>query len=139
MNMAKFYEHHGEVRALAARIEGQLDPARITANPAGIAGDVVQLFGKFSVHLTIEDQALYPRLAQDGNAEVRRLATAFQSEMGGLKTRFDSYRKDWPGPMAIAKDPARFVQETREILTLLKTRIEREDSQLYPLAERAVA
>ncbi|MBP2311156.1 hemerythrin domain-containing protein [Azospirillum soli] len=139
MNMAKFYEHHGEVRALAARIEGQLDPARIAANPAGVSADVLQLFGKFSVHLTIEDQALYPRLAQDSNAEVRRMATAFQNEMGGLKTRFDAYRKAWPGPMAIAKDPARFVSETREVLTLLKTRIEREDRQLYPLAERAAA
>ena len=135
MNMTKFYEHHGEVRTLAARIESQLDAGRIAAAPADIAGDVVKLFGKFSVHLTIEDQALYPRLAQNPNAEVRRMANAFQSEMGGLKGRFDAYRTAWPGPVAIAKDPARFIQETRTVLALLKTRIDREDKQLYPLAE----
>ncbi len=139
MDMKSFYDHHGDVLSLAAAVEGRLDPVSVAANPAPVAADLVRLFGKFSVHLAVEDKALYPRLARDGDATLRGLAARFQDEMGGLTQRFEAYRKRWPGPLAIAKDPPGFVAETKTILELLKNRISRENAQLYPLAERLAA
>lgn len=139
MDMANFYGHHTDVLALAGAIERQLDPARVAADPAKVSAEVVRLFGKFSIHLAIEDKALYPRLAQDANPDLRRMAQRFQEEMGGLTQGFEAYRKAWPGPLAIAKDPARFIAETRDILDRLKKRIGRENAELYPLAARAAA
>lgn len=42
-----------------------------------------------------------------------------------------------PGPVAVAKDPAAFVRETRDVVAALKHRIGREDRELYDLIDRA--
>jgi hemerythrin-like domain-containing protein len=136
MDMRNFYDHHSDVLSLAMAVERRLDPVGVAADAAPVAADLVRLFGKFSVHLAVEDKSLYPRLTRDGDPTLRGLATRFQDEMGGLTQRFEAYRKRWPGPLAIAKDPQGFVAETKAILDQLKNRISRENAELYPLAER---
>jgi hemerythrin-like domain-containing protein len=136
MDMKNYYDHHNDVMTLAAAVERRLDPAGVAVDPAPVAADLVRLFGKFSVHLAVEDKSLYPRLTRDGDPTLRALASRFQDEMGGLTPRFEAYRKRWPGPLAIAKDPQGFIAETKAMLDQLKNRISRENAQLYPLAER---
>lgn len=133
---ATFRHHHTEVRALVARIEGLLDTRAITADAGPIATVVRELFGKFGIHLSIEDATLYPRMMSHTDQRIRQTAERFQREMGGLKTRFDQYRNQWPGPHAISRDPALFVAETRDVLAALKRRIGCEDTELYDLFDR---
>ncbi len=137
MDITTFHEQHNEVLALATAIEGHLDTAEIAANPVAVSAKLVQMFGKFSVHLAIEDRALYPRLAQASDPALRQMALRFEREMSGITERFEGYRKAWPGPRAISKDPARFVAETRELLAGLRNRIRRENEELYSLAAKA--
>lgn len=132
-----YRQHHQELRALAARIEVLLDPTAVRADPAAVAGIVRELFGKFSVHLAIEDNSLYPRTKTHADARVRDTATRFEAEMGGLSERFEAYRKAWPGPLAIGRDPAAFVSETRAVLEALKARVAREETELYDLIDAA--
>lgn len=133
---ASFRQHHTDVRALVVRIESllHLDVIRTDAGPIAVV--VRELFGKFGVHLSIEDATLYPRMMAHSDQKIRQAAERFQREMGGLKARFDDYRNRWPGPLAISKDPAGFVAETGEILTALKRRIGSEDTDLYDLYDR---
>lgn len=131
-----YREHHHELRAIAARMETMLDPTAIHNDPPAIANVVRELFGKFSVHLAIEDNSLYPRTKAHADARLRETATRFEAEMGGLRLRFDAYRKAWPGPLAIARDPTAFVTETREVLDALKARVGREETQLYDLIDQ---
>lgn len=133
---ASFRQHHTDVRALVVRIEGllHLEAVRVDAGP--IATVVRELFGKFGVHLSIEDATLYPRMMAHADQRIRQAAERFQREMGDLKMRFDDYRNRWPGPLAISKDPVGFVAETSEILTALKRRISSEDTELYDLYDR---
>jgi hypothetical protein len=133
---ASFRQHHTDVRALVVRIEALLNPDSVRADAAPIATVVRELFGKFGVHLSIEDATLYPRMLAHSDSKVRQAAQSFQGEMGNLKARFDDYRHRWPGPMAISQDPSRFVAETGEMLTALKRRITHEDSDLYDLYDR---
>lgn len=132
-----YRQHHQELRAIAARIEALLDADAIAADPSGIAAVVRELFGKFSVHLAIEDNSLYPRAKALADARLREVASRFETEMGGLSRRFDGYRQSWPGPLAIARDPALFASETRTVLEALKERVGREESQLYDLIDAA--
>lgn len=127
--------HHQELRAIAARIDALLDATAIAADPAQVAGVVRELFGKFSVHLAIEDNSLYPRAKAGDDARLRAVASRFETEMGGLRDRFDAYRRTWPGPLAIARDPARFASETRAVLDALKARVGREETELYDLID----
>jgi len=129
--------HHQELRGIVARIDAMLDPVSIANAPDTVANVVRELFGKFSVHLAIEDNSLYPRAKSHSDARLRDVAARFETEMGGLSQRFDAYRKAWPGPLAIARDPAAFVADTRAVLDALKARVAREESQLYDLIDQA--
>lgn len=132
-----FRKHHDDLRAIVLRLEPLLDAAAIARDPAAVSKVVLDLFGKFSIHLAIEDSTLYPKCAAHADAALRRTAAEFQAEMGGLKQRFDAYKKDWAGPLAIGRDPAGFVTATRDILGLLKARVAREESSLYDLFDKA--
>lgn len=132
-----YRQHHEEIRALVSRIEAMLDAAAIAADASPIAAVVRELFGKFSVHLALEDNSLYPRYTVHGDLAVADTARRFQIEMGGLGERFDTYKRTWPGPMAIARDPAAFVRDSHMVLDLLKARVTREENQLYDLIDRA--
>lgn len=133
-----FRHHHSEVRQLTARIETLLNPVSIEADAGAVATVVRELFGKFGIHLAIEDSTLYPRMISHGDPQLRLVAERFQREMGDLKTRFEDYRKRWPGPLAISRDHQGFIAETKNILTALARRIACEDSELYNLYDKAV-
>lgn len=134
---ASYRQHHEELRAIAARIDRVLDRDGLTATADEAAAVVRELFGKFSVHLAIEDKSLYPRAKAAGDARLHAVASRFESEMGDLGQRFDAYRQSWPGPLAIGRDPARFAQETRAVLTALRERVAREETELYDLIDAA--
>lgn len=130
---ATFRQHHGEVRTLVSRIEHLLDLTAVRTDAGPIATVVRELFGKFGIHLSIEDATLYPRMLSHADGRIREIAERFQREMGDLKARFDDYRSRWPGPVAISRDPQTFLAETRQIVDALKLRISREDAELYDL------
>lgn len=132
-----YRKHHEEIRVLAARIESMLNEPAIRADPGPVAAVVRELFGKFSVHLALEDNSLYPRYTVHPTLAVADAARRFQIEMGGLGERFDLYKRAWPGPLAIAKDVATFVRDSRAILELLAARVAREETQLYDLIDNA--
>lgn len=131
-----YRKHHQELRDIAARVEQVLDVAAITRDPAAAAQAVRELFGKFSVHLALEDNSLYPRCLRNDDSRLRQVAQRFQSEMGDLGPRFDAYKKAWPGPLAIARDPAAFVTDTVAILNLLRARVAREESEFYDIVDQ---
>lgn len=132
-----YRKHHQELRDIAARIESVLDAAAIAADPSAAATAVRDLFGKFTIHLALEDNSLYPRCLRHTDAGLRRLAERFQTEMGGLGQQFDAYKRAWPGPLAIARDPARFVADTVAVLALLRARVAREEAEFYDAVDRA--
>jgi hypothetical protein len=132
-----YRKHHDDLRQIVSRLEPMLDVAAIAADANAVAGVVRDLFGKFSVHLAIEDSTLYPKYAIHGDVALREVALSFQIEMGNLSKRFDVYKHNWAGPLAIGRDPAGFVAATREMLALLKARVKREEDSLYDLIDKA--
>ncbi|MCW2248604.1 hypothetical protein M2352_004264 [Azospirillum fermentarium] len=132
-----YRDHHASVGKLVDRIETLLAAPSTAADPGPLAATVRDLFGIFTIHLALEDDALYPRLLAHPDPALRSTAARFQTEMGSLRTRFDQYRTRWPGPVAAAKDPAAFIHDTRQIVTALKQRIAREDRGLYDVIDRS--
>ncbi|WP_422059009.1 hemerythrin domain-containing protein [Sphingopyxis sp.] len=89
-------------------------------------------------HLKCEDWALYPRLRATGDLELNRLATEFVDEMGHIAGDFAAYDARWTAE-AVEARWSDFCAETIGILDALGMRIEREDRDLYPVAERLAA
>jgi hypothetical protein len=132
-----YRKHHDDLRGIVTRLEPMLNASRIAADPNDVAAVVRDLFGKFSVHLAIEDSTLYPKYVMHDDPHLRQVALSFQTEMGNLSALFDAYKRDWAGPLAIGRNPEAFIKATRDMLGLLKARVKREEDGLYDLIDRA--
>lgn len=131
-----YRQHHHDLRAIADHIESVLDAAAIARDPGPAAAAVRELFGKFTIHLALEDNSLYPRCQRHDDSRLRQVAERFQREMGDLGRHFDAYKRSWPGPLAIGRDPARFVADTVAVLKLLRARVGREENEFYDIVDR---
>ncbi len=120
---------------LGMEIAGKLSRKAIAEDAAEVRRLVAQFAGKLTVHASMEDQALYPRLLEHPDATVRARAKELFDEVGGLYALFQEYAARWPTVAAIQANGAAFVKETREILFRLGQRMMRENEELYPLVD----
>ena len=130
--MDKFRAQHEDILRAAQDIQQQLAGP---ADPAVLRKKLSALAGKVGFHLAMEDEALYPRLMEHPAAATRDRAARFKDEMGGLGEVFTRYNTKWQ-LSAIRADLEGFAQETRKVFGALAHRIERENQQLYPLADK---
>lgn len=131
----KFKVQHNEILAVAKELTQQIGAK---AEPATLRKLLSNLAGKLSFHLAMEDDALYPRLIDGKDAKAKEMARRFKDEMGGLGGAFAAYNAKWQ-LSAIKADPAGFAEESQAVFTALKKRIQRENTELYPLAETTTA
>jgi iron-sulfur cluster repair protein YtfE (RIC family) len=130
-----FRRQHQDLLAMAGEIAGKLKAEPSDAR--GLRNLLSAMAGKLTVHLAMEDKALYPRLAQVDVENSRSIARAFQQEMGHLAGAFAEYNQKWQ-MNAIAADPTGFARDTHAVFAAIGRRIARENNELYPLADRAL-
>lgn len=105
---------------------------------AGDAGLTVQLRRRLSrllaAHLVKEDAHLYPCLEHSGDPQTEALALRYAEELGSVGPHWQALMAQWPDERVQAElgDFAELVKPGLEALT---RRIEREESELYPLYE----
>jgi iron-sulfur cluster repair protein YtfE (RIC family) len=128
-----FRRQHQELLAMVGEVAGKLKAE--PGDARGLRNLLSALAGKLTVHLAMEDKALYPRLAEAKVESARGLARSFQQEMGGLAQTFASYNQKWQAD-TIQGDPGGFARETHAVFAAIGRRIGRENEELYPLADR---
>ena len=103
-------------------------PATKLASARGLLRDMLVR------HLKCEDWVLYPRLRATGDPDLARITREFELEMGDLAADFVAYDDKWTSEKVEAawRD---FCRETRLIFDALAKRVEREELELYPLAD----
>jgi hypothetical protein len=128
-----YRRQHDRLLEAAASIASRLqdDPA---AGAEPIRAELSTLAGLLKMHLTMEDEGLYPSLRDNEDQRVRDTARSFAEEMGGLAEAFTAYNTRWSAA-TIRDQPEAFVRETRGVFDALVRRILRENSELYPLLE----
>ena len=129
----KFRVQHEEILAMTGEI---IEKIKSQPDAPAIRKLLSNLAGKVNFHLAMEDKALYPRLMQRKDTHANALATKFMTDMGGLAAVFAAYNAKWQ-VSAIKSDPATFANETRKVFGALAHRIQRENTDLYPLADAA--
>lgn len=135
--MERLRAEHAALTALARVILAMVqDPAPL--RPADLASARAALRETLVRHLKCEDWVLYPRLRASGEPELVRLTREFELEMGDLAADFTAYDDKWSATR-VAADWAGFRRETQIVFDLLKLRVEREERELYPLADRLYA
>ena len=134
---AMYRKQHSELMELVKAIAGKLDESALTNGAAADASELLtKLVGKLLVHLSAEDYALYPKMIESGDSEAALTASQYRDEMGSLKEAFEGYYGKWNGAKKISSDPATFITETQVVFEALGERVQRENTILYPLADR---
>lgn len=116
------------------------DIERATAAPGTLDATLVanllaKLSGLLQVHFAMEDGSLYPSMLTSANEEAARTAARFRDEMDDISSEFAQFMERWRAPEAIRRDAVRFVAECKAIFLSLTERIDREDRELYALAD----
>jgi Hemerythrin HHE cation binding domain len=132
----RFRRQHDELLELALEIDAALNPPAFPRNAREVRRSMARLKGKLVVHSTMENDALYPRLFQHTDPAIRALAHALFEELGGIYETFAEHHMQWSSVDLIEADPQGYARHTREIFDKLKLRMERENTELYPLADR---
>jgi hypothetical protein len=125
---------HTEILGLASEINTAL-----LENPPPIEhiGKLLPaLAGRISMHLAMEDNALYPKLLDSPEAKIRNTAGEFITRMGDFKKIFGDYHQRWNSNLKVKDSFNKFRRETQMILAALTQRISREDEELYDVADR---
>ncbi|HJS12368.1 hemerythrin domain-containing protein [Sphingopyxis sp.] len=135
--MERLRAEHAALIALAGIIT-ELTNTPGPPRPAELAAARARLRETLVRHLKCEDWILYPRLRATGDAEMMRITHEFELEMGDLAAEYVAYDGKWTAERVAAR-PEEFGRETAAIFAVLAMRVEREERDLYPLADRLYA
>jgi len=86
-----------------------------------------------SLHLQSEDESLYPQLLAHKDPEIRSISAAIQTELLATAQAYDAYRNKYSTKESMQSNPTDFVDDTKQIVEALLTRINKEEAELYSL------
>ena len=136
MNIDKFKNDHTTVLATVAELRNLVESG-VAQNAIAIATKIVAMSGAIKGHLAAEDQYLYPTLSKSADPAVSRAGTKFQADMSGIAAAYGDFAGKWNLGAKVAADPSGFKNHANSIFKTLHQRIQQENQDLYPLAERA--
>jgi serine/threonine protein kinase len=134
-----FRRQHEEL----ARLGGELlqrfaaPPDETAKNASELRRMMARFAGKLSVHASMENEALYPRLLEHRDVAVRSKAKELFDEVKNIYSAFGSFTKRWPTTASIEADPATYAKDSKKVLKTLWMRMVRENDELYPLVDEA--
>lgn len=135
MNIDRLKSDHNAIMNSVTELRGLIKEGVETSTDK-IAGVIVDMTGKIKLHLYSEDGVLYPVMMRSSNAKAAEMSRAYQSEMGAITNAYVAYAGKWNVGKVIAADVEGFRAESEAVFKALHQRIQRENTELYPLAEQ---
>ena len=136
-SLAPYHHHHQELRRLAREHEARLAPALVRDHPDQCLAGSQALLATAKAHLSMEHTILYPALLEAMDTEVLAAARGLEAGLEELRTRMRQFARHWPSAEAIRLAPEAFIGTSRDLLQVLRRRIDLEEARLFPLVERA--
>lgn len=100
-----------------------------------IALHINSLAGKLKIHLSSEDQYLYPSFLQSNDKKLVTMANEYQKEMGNLMSVFTEFKEGFNTKFKIMSEKDGFYIEADKIIRAIETRMQKEESGLYRLVK----
>ncbi|WP_243287258.1 hemerythrin domain-containing protein [Geothrix terrae] len=136
-SLAPYHHHHQELRRLAREHEARLAPALVRSHPDQCLAGAQTLLATVKAHLSMENTILYPALLEAMDADILAAAKGLEAGLDELRTRMRQFTQHWPSAEAIRLAPEAFIETSRDLLHVLRQRIDLEEARLFPLVERA--
>jgi len=136
MNIDKFKQEHVALLVAVGELR-ELVQAGVSEHAEDILRQLVSMSAVIRLHLAAEDRVLYPTLTKSEDPRMAQIGREFQEEMGGLAAVYTAFASRWNLASKIAADPQGFRDEANTVFKALHLRVQRENRELYPLAELA--
>ncbi|MDO5521996.1 MAG: hemerythrin domain-containing protein [bacterium] len=127
----RYLVQHNEVRDLMKSIEVKMAKADFTPDMAAITLEINKMAGVLRVHLSGEDQYLYPTLIKGNDQALSKMAKEYQDEMGGLFETFTEFKNKYNTKAKLTEHQATFVTEAKAVFMAIRKRMEKEEKGLY--------
>ncbi len=85
------------------------------------------------LHLRLEDHSLYPMLSEHKDPDVRNTALRLKDEIESATLAHAEYQKKYASQQSIKDNISDYAQETQALVALIRTRIQKEEAELYSL------
>ncbi|NBC99355.1 hemerythrin domain-containing protein [Atlantibacter hermannii] len=135
MNIDKMKNQHHEIIEKIDRLR-TLSRAGVTENAQEIAQTVVSMSSIIKVHLSAEDQLLYPYLEKIADQKLKRMSLTFQREMADIVGEYEMFSRRWNTANKIIGHDDDFRRDANTVLRKVYERMQRENVQFYPLIEQ---
>ena len=129
-------QHEGLVQLSMEIVQGAT-PESMAADASDVRRRLARFVGRLKLHAAMENDALYPRLVDHPNAEVRDKARQLLRDVGGLYDELFAFARKWLSPGVIEASPAEFGNKLFHVMKILGKRMSRESRELYPLVDAA--
>lgn len=134
MNIDKFKREHVDLLTAVTALR-ELVQAGVQEHAEAIVGQLVTMSSVIKLHLAAEDRVLYPALIGAADQQVAETGKRFQQEMGDLAQAYGVFVASWNLASKIRHNPEGFRSDANNVFKALHTRVQRENKELYPLAE----
>lgn len=135
MNTTSLKRQHTEVMELANYILDNINHNTVSQNLNDIAKSLNIITGKLKIHLLNEDKYLYPELMNSTDQSLNSFGKKYSEEMVRVAKAYEDYKSKYNTAIKIQQDTEKFSEDTKHIFEALLGRIEREESELYPLLQ----
>jgi hypothetical protein len=135
MNIEQFKREHVDLLAAVTALR-ELVQSGVQEHAQAILGQLVNMSAAIKLHLAAEDRVLYPALVNAADPQVAQTGKRFQDEMGDLAQVYGAFVSRWNLAAKIGGDPEGFRSDANNVFKALHLRVQRENRELYPLAER---
>jgi hypothetical protein len=134
MNIDKFKREHVDLLAAVNALR-ELVQIGVQEHADAILNQLVAMSSVIKLHLAAEDRVLYPALMGATDPLVAQTGKRFQEEMGDLAQAYAAFVSRWNLVSKISHDPEGFRSDANNVFKALHLRVQRENRELYPLAE----
>ncbi|WP_312686458.1 hemerythrin domain-containing protein [Brevundimonas nasdae] len=134
MDLRRLHQDHRAIIRIASDLIGVSREVRSRDDAEDARFLIEQLDRVLGLHLELEDIELYPALMGCDDARVVEITKDCAEDMGGLAEAWCDYQRQWPVEM-ICRNADRFAVVSRVLMEAVAQRVDREERELYPLAE----
>lgn len=135
MNIDKMKIQHAEIIHKISRLR-ELSRAGVTAHAQEIAQTVISMSSVIKVHLSTEDQFLYPYLEKVNDQKLKTMSVNFQREMADIVAEYEKFSRRWNTANKLINCDEAFRRDANVVLRKVHERMQREDNNFYPLVEQ---
>ena len=133
MQLNFYTSKHAVIEQLLSAIEGTVSTG-ISEKNAGVVFTVLtKLASAVRSHLASEDTYLYPDLLKSAVPATRKTAETYRDQMTAITQTFENFIRDFNSTNAILTQKDAFVQEFKDLASALRTRMAKEEQELYKL------